>query len=314
MVTGQARRSAGAPSAGGDARPEAKRALGGRFAFMGRRPRLWSVSVAAVAAAVCAGVLVSGAAPLSLALGQGATATPAAATGTMTRDVSTLSRGYVDRESDSPTPDAGDSASDEPSATPDAAPTVFYLLSASNLRATASLSGRVVATLAAGTQVAAAGDAANGWQPVSAGDTSGFVKSSLLTTTAPTKKATTVAASSSYPACASGSAVEAGLVANAILVHRAVCTTFPDITTYGGIRGDGSEHATGHAIDIMTSGARGQQIVAWLQANYAKLGIVELIYQQQIWTTQRASEGWRPMPDRGSVTANHYDHIHVLVG
>ncbi|MDQ1640746.1 MAG: hypothetical protein QOJ90_97, partial [Actinomycetota bacterium] len=27
----------------------------------------------------------------------------------------------------------------------------------------------------------------------------------------------------------------------------------------------------------------------------------------------RSSEGWRPMADRGSTTANHYDHVHVSV-
>jgi hypothetical protein len=236
----------------------------------------------------------------------------------MARDVQTLSRGYVDREAASQTPDATDTPTGDPTADASTAPAVvYYLLSAANVRATASTTGTVVATLAAGAQVTATGEATGGWQPVASGSTTGFIKSSLLTTTAPatTKKpASTTGAASSYPACASGSAVEAGLVANAILVHRAVCATFPDITTYGGIRGDGSEHATGHALDIMTSGSRGQQIAAWLQANYSKLGIVEIIYQQQIWTTQRASEGWRPMPDRGSVTANHYDHIHVLVG
>jgi hypothetical protein len=90
-----------------------------------------------------------------------------------------------------------------------------------------------------------------------------------------------------------------------------VCATFPDITAYGGI--GGGEHASGKALDIMTSGARGAEIAAWLQANYSKLGIVEVIYQQRIWTSQRASDGWRAMPDRGSATANHFDHTHVLV-
>ena len=55
-----------------------------------------------------------------------------------------------------------------------------------------------------------------------------------------------------------------------------------------------------------------KRLAAWLRANYASLGITEIIYQQRIWTTQRASEGWRAMEDRGSATANHYDHIHVL--
>jgi hypothetical protein len=193
---------------------------------------------------------------------------------------------------------------------------VLYVVSAAYLRAKTSASASVLTTLAAGAQVTAVGDAAGGWQQVTAGTQTGYVKSALLTTSAPTKKAVSSsagAASSAYPACASGSAVEAGLVANTILVHRAVCATFPDITAYGGTRGDGSEHASGKALDIMTSGARGAEIAAWLQANYSKLGIVEIIYQQKIWTAQRASEGWRAMADRGSATANHYDHIHVLV-
>jgi hypothetical protein len=203
---------------------------------------------------------------------------------------------------------------DETTAAP--APTVLYVVSAAYLRAKPSASASVLTTLAAGAQVTAVGDSAGGLQQVTAGTQTGYVKSTLLTTSAPTKKvvsSSAAAASSAYPACASGSAVEAGLVANTILVHRAVCATFPEITAYGGTRGDGSEHASGKALDIMTSGARGAEIAAWLQANYSKLGIVEIIYQQKIWTTQRASEGWRAMPDRGSATANHYDHIHVLV-
>ena len=159
------------------------------------------------------------------------------------------------------------------------------------------------------------GAAAAGWQQVTTGTLTGYVKSALLKTpsAATASSATTkAAASSAYPACASGSAVESGLVAHTVLVHRAVCATYPSITSFGGTRGDGSEHTSGHALDIMVSGSLGTDVAAWLRANYASLGITEIIYQQRIWTTQRASEGWRAMEDRGSATANHYDHIHVL--
>jgi hypothetical protein len=119
----------------------------------------------------------------------------------------------------------------------------------------------------------------------------------------------------SAQACASGSAVESGLTPDAIRVHRAVCNLFTNITGYGGVRsGDsGSEHATGHALDIMVTGSEGQQIADWLHAHYKELGVSQLIWQQHIWTVQRSSEGWRAMPDRGSTTANHYDHVHVTV-
>jgi hypothetical protein len=302
FLTGRARRSAGTSGAPSDAVPSAKRAL---FAAQARKGAIVA-RAAAVVTTLCAGLILTG----SSAVGQSITAAPVAATTAVIRDVDTLSRGAVDREALIPVPEESAPATVVPPA-----PIAYYVAGSAYLRAQPSTSAKALTTLAAGTKVLSGGDAADGWQPVTAGSTSGYVKTSLLTTTAPATKVKTVAAapSSSYAACASGSAVEAGLVAHTILVHRAVCATFPDITAYGGRSGDGSEHASGKALDIMTSGARGAQIAAWLQANFSTMGIVEIIYQQKIWTTQRASEGWRAMSDRGSATANHYDHIHVLV-
>jgi len=115
--------------------------------------------------------------------------------------------------------------------------------------------------------------------------------------------------------CASGSDVESGLVENAISVHRAVCAEFPEITTYYGLRpGDDGYHGTGQALDIMiTDSATGDAIAEFVQANYSALGVSEIIWSQQIWTVERADEGWRWMEDQGSDTANHYDHVHVSV-
>lgn len=308
-MTGQARRSAGANSAPDAAASSAKRALAAAEIPVGARRRPWAAGAAAVATTLCAGLVLTASSPV----GQSAVAVPAPVTAIVNRDVDTLSRGNINREASIQVADGEDTPT-VVVATP--AATIYYVVSSAYLRAQPTTLSNALTTLSAGSQVTANGDSANGWQPVTAGSTSGFVKTSLLSTTPPTKKlaSSLAAAVSSYPACASGSAVEAGLVTNAILVHRAVCGTFPEVTAYNGLRGDGSEHASGKAIDCMTSGARGQAIAAWLQANYSKLGIVEIIYQQQIWTTQRASEGWRAMPDRGSATANHFDHIHVLVG
>ena len=57
----------------------------------------------------------------------------------------------------------------------------------------------------------------------------------------------------------------------------------------------------------------GYAIASFLQAHAAELNLYDIIYRQHIWTPVRASEGWRLMPDRGSITANHYDHVHVAV-
>lgn len=110
--------------------------------------------------------------------------------------------------------------------------------------------------------------------------------------------------------CSNGSAVPSGVSANIVAVHQAVCASFPEITSYGTFRGDG-EHAQGIAVDIMVSGDRGWQVAEFIRSNYSELGVSYLIYSQQIWSVDRGGEGWRGMSDRGSTTANHYDHVHV---
>ena len=52
------------------------------------------------------------------------------------------------------------------------------------------------------------------------------------------------------------------------------------------------------------------------QAKVARLSqmVAALASQQQrIWDVRMASSGWVPMEDRGSITANHYDHVHISV-
>lgn len=110
--------------------------------------------------------------------------------------------------------------------------------------------------------------------------------------------------------CTNGTSVESGVSPNIVKVHEAVCAAFPEITTYGTFRGDG-EHAQGLAVDIMVSGDRGYEVAEFIKANYSELGVNYIIYAQEIWSVDRSSEGWRGMEDRGSSTANHYDHVHV---
>jgi hypothetical protein len=113
--------------------------------------------------------------------------------------------------------------------------------------------------------------------------------------------------------CPGTSSVESGLSSGAVRVYRAVCNNFPQITQYGGYAARG-EHASGNAIDVMTSDTQtGDAIASFLQAHAAELNLYDIIWQQHIWTPVRAGEGWRSMSDRGSATANHYDHVHVSV-
>ena len=95
----------------------------------------------------------------------------------------------------------------------------------------------------------------------------------------------------------------------AVYVYRSVCHAFPQITSYGGWDAHG-EHASGKALDIMTSDVElGNAIAEFLQAHASELHLFDILWRQHIWTPVRASEGWRLDADRGSATANHYDHV-----
>lgn len=130
----------------------------------------------------------------------------------------------------------------------------------------------------------------------------------------PKAKATPAApAGLNFAPCGSAS-VEYGLQPGAVRLYRAVCNAFPgQISHFGGL--GAGEHANGKAIDFMVYGnaALGQQIANFLQAHAYELGLYDVIWQQHIWTPARAGEGWRMMPNRGSLTANHYDHVHSSV-
>lgn len=105
-----------------------------------------------------------------------------------------------------------------------------------------------------------------------------------------------------------------GVLPDARRAWEAVCNAFPQVKTFGGL-GPREEHDTGQAVDAMVYGdsALGQQIADFLKAHAQELNLYDIIWQQHIWTPVRASEGWRLMPDRGSPTANHMDHVHFAV-
>ena len=172
-----------------------------------------------------------------------------------------------------------------------------------NIWSTSGADARQLGVIEAGDKVLVTGREADGRTEVVLDGRSRWVTSGYFTDEEPVQGLST-------SPCANGSTVPSGVNPNITAVHRAVCAMFPEISTYGTLRSDG-EHAQGIAMDIMVSGARGYEVAQWLQANAAELNINYLIYSQRIWSVERNSEGWRWMEDRGSVTQNHYDHVHV---
>ena len=117
----------------------------------------------------------------------------------------------------------------------------------------------------------------------------------------------------SFAPCPDGSGTESGLTPSAVRMFRAVCNAFPELSTYGGYDAHG-EHSSGRAVDFMVSDpALGQAVADWARAHASELDLFDVLWSQQIWTPVRSSEGWRSMPERGSATANHFDHVHISV-
>jgi hypothetical protein len=113
-----------------------------------------------------------------------------------------------------------------------------------------------------------------------------------------------------------GVAPENGLQVDTILAARAVSAEFPEILDIGGVRSDPLRwHPHGLAIDVMIPDARstagkeiGDEVLAYVMANAERFGLEHAIWRQTIY---RPDGSKKAMSDRGSDTANHYDHVHV---
>ena len=120
-----------------------------------------------------------------------------------------------------------------------------------------------------------------------------------------------------YAGLAVAKSENAGLQPQTAAVKEEIANLF-GITSFSGYRpGDSGDHGKGLAIDFMVpvSSALGDQIAEYAVKNMASRGINYIIWKQRFYAPYDSKYGpaytWNPMPDRGSVTENHYDHVHV---
>jgi hypothetical protein len=189
-----------------------------------------------------------------------------------------------------------------------------YATTELNLRKEPAEDSSVVGVVKAGTKLSVTSTVTHGFRYVSYHHKGRWVKDHYLSDKKPTSGSSSSSGGISGAPCPSGSSMESGLTPDAIRVHRALCHRYPQITSFLGRRISSGYHGQGRAVDNMISdSAVGWDIAHWVRAHAKELGAMEVIYRQHIWTVQRSSEGWRPMSDRGSPTANHMDHVHVSV-
>ena len=120
-----------------------------------------------------------------------------------------------------------------------------------------------------------------------------------------------------YAGLAVAKSENAGLQPQTAAFKEEVANLF-GITSFSGYRpGDSGDHGKGLGIDFMVpvSSALGDQIAEYAVKNMASRGINYIIWKQRFYAPYDSKYGpaytWNPMPDRGSVTENHYDHVHV---
>ena len=120
-----------------------------------------------------------------------------------------------------------------------------------------------------------------------------------------------------YAGLAVAKSENAGLQPQTAAFKEEIANLF-GITSFSGYRpGDSGDHGKGLAIDFMVpvSSALGDQIAEYAVQNMVSRGINYIIWKQRFYAPYDSKYGpaytWNPMPDRGSVTENHYDHVHV---
>ena len=120
-----------------------------------------------------------------------------------------------------------------------------------------------------------------------------------------------------YTGLAVAKSENAGLQPQTAAFKEEIANLF-GITSFSGYRpGDSGDHGKGLAIDFMVpeSSELGDKIAEYAIQNMASRGISYIIWKQRFYAPFDSKYGpantWNPMPDRGSVTENHYDHVHV---
>ena len=113
---------------------------------------------------------------------------------------------------------------------------IRYTTTGVNVRAEPSVGGKLITVLSAGSKVSITSGGVPGWAAILYNEQRRWIRSEYLSSKRPSISTPSTLAATfngiSYAPCRSGSAVESGLTADAIRVHRAICARFPQVTTY----------------------------------------------------------------------------------
>lgn len=202
--------------------------------------------------------------------------------------------------------------------TPTATGTVYVTVNTLNVRSTSAADSKVVGTVKRGDALKTTGTKTSTRTQVIYQGVARWVYTPYVSTSKPGTSTSTSASTSGKTLIGISQ-----LNANGKRVVDRVLATYPKITNIYGWRSSSdysSDHPNGRAVDIMIPSYKtsasidyGWAIAKDFQANAKKYNVTYIIYRQQVWNAAYPTRGWRAMENRGSDTANHYDHVHVSV-
>ncbi len=202
-------------------------------------------------------------------------------------------------------------------APPAATGTVYVTVNSLNVRATSAADGAVVGTVTRGTALPTTGNTDNNRTEIIHQGVARWVYSPYVSATAPN--------ASGGGGGASGVAITGydKLTPSAKRIVDHVVANHPQIRSIGGWRASSSysgDHPNGRAVDLMipnwqssANAEMGWELARFFADNAATFNVSYIIYRQQSWNASYPARGWRGMEDRGSATANHFDHVHISV-
>ncbi|MER0123844.1 LysM peptidoglycan-binding domain-containing protein [Streptococcus sp. ZJ93] len=123
--------------------------------------------------------------------------------------------------------------------------------------------------------------------------------------------------STDFTSSAAANPANAGLQPQTAAFKEEVASIY-GITSFSLYRpGDSGDHGKGLAVDFMVGNneALGDQVANYAIQNIASKNISYIIWKQRFYAPYPSIYGpantWNVMPDRGSITENHFDHVHV---
>lgn len=165
-----------------------------------------------------------------------------------------------------------------------------------------------------GTQISGTQGVTSVWNKVSYGTKTGYISAAYVRggTSSAVKRCPSNSDPSIYPVNPHNASwgSNGGYTPRSKWLKGQIESRFPGVTCNTYQTSDKrSDHRTGNAIDCWGTLGKRRAVATWVAGGLEPLKTNYVIHEQKIFSMTHPY--WKQMEDRGSETANHFDHIHI---